>query len=150
MFISFLFLSEERRKKRTKERRKKRVLTQWKTFAQKARAKVYGAKGCKCDHFYKNARKTLAFSGCFIRFTLDLMLQGVAGATRQYFMYDKIRSCFLSEFSVCRSVLPRSFFLLFGSFFFFLLRKKEEKRTKKKYYKLQQIIRLNQKIKICN
>jgi len=37
----------------------------------------------------------------------------------------------LSEFSACLSVLPRSFFLLFGSFFFFLSRKKEEKRTKK-------------------
>ena len=27
-----------------------------------------------CDHFYKNARKTLAFSGCFICFSIILSL----------------------------------------------------------------------------
>ena len=132
MFISFLFLSEERRKKRTKERRKKRVRTYHENprVTHSVRSDLGIFEICLCEH----SVKMLAFSGCFFRFTLDLMLWGVAGATRQYFMYDKIRSCFLSEFSVCRSVLPRSFFLLFGSFFFFLLRKKEEKRTKKKYF----------------
>ena len=65
-----------------------------------------GSRYHRADHFYKNARKTLAFSGCFIRFTLNFMLWGVAGATRQYFMYDKIRSCFLSEFSTMPSMIP--------------------------------------------
>ena len=134
MFISFLFLSEERRKRT--------IPTQ--VSPKKEEMKQHSSN--VCEHSNKNAR----IFGMFYTFYARFKPQGVAGATRQYFMYDKIRSCFLSEFSVCRSVLPRTFFLLFGSFFFFLLRKKEEKRTKKKYYKLQQIIRLNQKIKICN
>ena len=91
-----------------------------------------GSRYHRADHFEKNARKTLAFSGCFIRFTLDLMLWGVAGATRQYFMYDKIRSCFLSEFSACRSVLPRAFFLLFASVFLLSFSKEGRKMLKEK------------------
>ena len=72
----------------------------------------------------------LAIFGMFFPFYADLMLWCVAGATRQYFMYDKIRSCFLSEFTVCRSGLPRSFFLLSGASFFFLSRKKGRKMRK--------------------
>jgi hypothetical protein len=71
-----------------------------------------------CDHFYKNARKTLAFSGCFIRFSLDLMLWVVAGATRQYFMYEKPRAC------LCERVFGVPFRLTTGflsSFWFIFL-----------------------------
>ena len=52
-----------------------------------------GSRYHRADHFYKNARKTLAFSGCLFRFSLDLMLWVVAGASRQYFMCEKPRAC---------------------------------------------------------
>ncbi|MBQ9692536.1 MAG: hypothetical protein IJV70_05210 [Clostridia bacterium] len=59
---------------------------------------------------------------------------GCCGSNSAVFYVLKIRPCFLGEFSVSLSVLPRSFFLLFAEceafthFFFFLSRKKEEKR----------------------
>jgi hypothetical protein len=90
-----------------------------------------------CDHFYKNARKTLAFSGCFIRFSLDLMLWVVAGATRQYFMCEKPRAC-LCERVFCvplKIYHGLSFFFLenakhsyISSSFFLERRKKNERR----------------------
>ena len=78
-------------------------------------------------HFYKNARKTLAFSGCLFCLWLILSL-GVLREQLGSISCTKNREpAYASVFSACLSVLPRSFFLLFGSSFFFLSRKKEEK-----------------------
>ena len=127
MPISFLFFRKRKRKKQAKERKRNRCDHSEKTSLKKDERSFKGQNYCLCDHFYKNARKTLAFSGCFIRFSLDLMLWVVAVATRQYFVCEKRRACLCERVSACRSGLPRAFFLLSGASFFFLSRKKEER-----------------------
>ena len=55
MFISFLFLSEERRKKRTKERRKKRVQTYHENprVTHSVRSDLEMFEICLCEHSVK-------------------------------------------------------------------------------------------------
>ena len=55
MFISFLFLSEERRKKRTKERRKKRVQTYHENprVTHSVRSDLGMLEICLCEHSVK-------------------------------------------------------------------------------------------------
>ena len=150
MFISFLFLSEERRKKRTKERRKKRVRTQREKRSHNA-ARVFDEQKdasanistkmlVKHSHF-RDVLSVLRLILCFRVLREQL---GSISCTQNSLVL-------LSEFSVSRSVLPRAFFLLFGAFFFFLFRKKgrkmrifKENISNKKILNYTQNIRLTQ------
>ena len=67
------------------------------------------------------------FSGFFHPFCVNKKLKTHLREHSRQSPVPKIRSCFLSEFSACRSVLPRFFFLLSGASFFFLSQKKEER-----------------------
>ena len=151
IFVTFfLFFFRERKRQESDQRKQKETGANipWK-FAQKHEWILGCRKGCYCDHFYKNARKTLAFSGCLFHFSLDLMLWVVAGATRQYFMYEKPRA------ALCERVFGEPFrtTTVFLSSFcerlssFFLERRK--KNAEKLFLNYTQNIRLNQ-IKICN
>ncbi|MBQ9692370.1 MAG: hypothetical protein IJV70_04355 [Clostridia bacterium] len=123
--LSFSFSFRRKRKESDQRKQKETGAIIFRKFAQKHERILGCEKGCSCGHFDKNARKTLAFSGCLFRFSPDLMLWGVAGATRQYFMCEKPRACLRERVSACRSGLPRFFFLLSGASFLFLSQKKE-------------------------
>ena len=65
MPISFLFFLKK--KKEVGERKKKKQVRTYREKRSHNAARVFeGVEYCLCDHFNKNARKTLAFSGYLV------------------------------------------------------------------------------------
>ena len=108
--------------------------------------------------FLQKCSPTLRIFGVFHPFCVNKKLKTHLREHSRQSPVPKIRSCFLSEFSACRSVLPRFFFLLSGASFFFLSQKKEE-RCGKNMFKLYSLfpsytdlisIQTHRQIKIWN
>jgi len=100
----------------------------------KCRSEFWEQTGCYCGHFYKNARKTLAFSGCLFCLWLILSL-GVLREQLGSISCTKNREpAYASVFFACLSVLHGlSFFFLVRLSSFFLERRKKNERKKRNY-----------------
>ena len=103
--------------------------------ARKSRLAFWVAEGCYCGHFYKNARKTLAFSGCFFWFLLILSLSVLREQLGSISCTKNREPAYASVFSASRlkstTVFLSSFWFIFSSFF--LERRKKNERRKRNY-----------------
>ena len=154
MFISFLFLSEERRKKRNQRKKKETGAT---TPLKCSFLCIGNFQQCHCEHFYKNTRPSLVFSGCwvqddayayistkmlihirifvmFFRFSLDSMLCDCGSILGSFlFLKPRAESC---ERVFCVPFRATTVFLSSFWSVFLLSFSKEGRKMRKKMFKI--------------
>ena len=103
-YVHFFPLSFRRKKKETNQRKKKETgAIIPRKIRSKSTSEFLRSRRMLCANIStKMLVKHSHFRDVCSVFTLDLMLCVVAGATRQYFMYEKPRACLCERVSVSR------------------------------------------------